>query len=1064
MKKRLILILMAVLTVMTLGSCLVVSPPPADTELPNDGLVFSKSRGVSLVITDDGADAVVTTIYTEIYNGIFDLGIEVKRITDVVEQKGSEIAIGSTNRAASALALEKISGADPNGVAYSICYKDGVLAIVAVNEFSYAEAMKVYASLISGGELKVNADYSCFVNKTMQQFYDELYAASRAEAMNRFEHRFDEVADLLPKNGVNALRALYDLYDEDVVHWMAGLWDDATGAFYYSNSALVYAGFAPDLESTRQALAIIKNTGFIDGYKLDDDANAALRAALPDEMETKIVAWVQSLQSDEDGYFYHPQWSNVTDARRGRDLDWAIELFDMLKAKPLYPTALDRLSGAKPTSSVVKAVAKVVAAQGLPSHLQSEEAFIAYLDTFDIKANSHGTSHTIASQSSQIKAAGLIDVACDYFDNIQEEIRAEQIEKGLPLNGLWQLETNVTSVTGLYKLGGIYNTADRVIKYSDDQIKACIECILSYTTDDEGLSDIIYVFNPWAAMNVAFNSIRRSIGAEDSLYTEADLNDGYALVRENAEEMIAIAAGNLYVFKKPDGGFSYYRDYSSPTTQGASVSMGLAEGDYNATNIAIHSIPGMITNCLGVAAIPRFNSEDLDALLEMIGEAGEISKIELELERNDDFEGLTEGDIPLGYSGFTSVNVPTAQNPDNVSLHLASAAGQSGVSAGIKLGFGNSFGAAFFEMDMMVPEGISGSTHQIYLRGDSSSKNMYMITVSVSGGKVSISDASTNEGGALTTNMGISFPVGEWHKLRWEVYSFGVEAEDPSIKVKVFLDDVFVGISENHFGKHNDDPANVYMERVHFFCLKNPASEIYIDNVYSDVLEDTEWSEEGYSPIVPNGLDRVEIDFDENDSYYYSKLGYTNSKMEVVQAPGAGDGNALKLTKTDSTTAGASDTYGFYAPDVKAEGFVFSTDIYIASGSTGKYQLCLGSFGSKSVYMLTITLGSGGFTIGDEWNTGGASVSNGTATAFGEYYSYDEWHTLSLELILTDDPDEFEVTVTMDSDEFISDNYYNKDKVEGAPPATNIPVVEIRPTKATIAELYFDNIYMEFYE
>jgi len=1063
MKKKLMFLAILVLAVMTLGSCL-IGGPPSNTDLPNDGLVFSQEREVSLVISDDNADAVVTSRYAELYNEIFGMGIKVKRITDAVEQSGSEIAVGRTTRAASTLAWEKISGATPDGVAYSICYKDGVLAIVAVNELSYSEAMKIYRSLVSSNELRVDADYSYFVNKSEQQYYDELYAQSMENSLYAYEHRFDEVSNVISTGGLNALRALYDLYDDDVVSWMASLWDDATGAFYYSNSALAYAGFAPDLESTRQALAIIRNTGFIDGYDIDGDKSAALRAALPDEMEAKIVSWVQGLQSDEDGYFYHPQWSNVTDARRGRDLDWAIELFDMLKAKPLYPTALDRLSGAKPTSSVVKAVAKVVAAQGLPSHLQSEEAFIAYLDTFDIKANSHGTSHTIASQTSQIAAAGLLDVACDYFDNIQEEIRAEQIEKDLPTNGLWQLETNVTSVTGLYKLGGIYNTADRVIKYSDDQIKACIECILSYSTDDENLSEIIYVFNPWAAMNVAFNSIRRSIGAEDSIYTEADLNDGYALVRENAEEMIAIAAGNLSVFKKPDGGFSYYRDYSSPTTQGASVSMGLAEGDYNATNIAIHSIPGMITNCLGVAAIPRFNCEDLDALLEMIGEAGEISKIEIELERNDDFEGLTEGDIPLGYSGFTSVNVPTAQNPDNVSLHLASAAGQSGVSAGIKLGFGNSFGAAFFEMDMMIPEGISGSTHQIYLRGDSASKNMYLITVSVSGGKVNISDASTNEGGALTTNMGISFPVGEWHKLRWEVYSFGGEAEDPSIKVKVFLDGVFVGISENHFGKHNDDPANVYMDRVHFFCLKNPASEIYIDNVYSDVLEDTEWSEEGYSPIVPSGLDRVEIDFDENDSYYYSKLGYTGSKMEVVQAPGAGDGNALKLTKTDSTTAGASDTYGFYAPDVKAEGFVFSTDIYIASGGTGKYQLCLGSFGSKSVYMLTITMTGSGFTIGDEWNTGGGSVSNGTATKFDANYSYNEWHTLTLELILTENPDEFEVLVTVDSDEFRSSNYYNKDKVEGAPPATSIPVVEMRPTKATLADLYLDNIYMEFYE
>ncbi len=1059
MKKRLIFLVVLVLTAMALGSCLVT--PPSNTDLPNDGLVFSQERGVAITISDENADATVTSVYAEIYKGIFELGIEVKRITDAVEQSGSEIAVGRTTRAASALAWEKIAGADPDSsVAYSLCYKDGTLAIVAVNELSYSEAMKVYIALISNGELEVDANYSYFVNKSENQYYDELYAQSIADSLYAYEHRFDEVAGVISSGGLNALLALYELYDEDVVRWMASLWDDTTGAFYYSNSALAYAGFAPDLESTRQALAIIKNTGFVNGYNLTGDANAALRAALPDEIEAKIVAWVQGLQSEEDGYFYHPQWNSASDARRGRDLDWAIELFGMLNAKPLYPTALDRLSGAKPTSSVVRAVAKAVEAQGLPAHLQSEEAFIAYLDTFDIKANSHNTSHTIASQTSQIKAAGLIDVACDYFDNIQEEIRVEQIEKDLPTNGLWQLETNVTSVTGLYKLGGIYNAADRVIKYSEDQIRACIECILSYSTDDVKLSDIIYVFNPWAALNVAFNSIKRSINAEDEIYTEADLTAGYALVRENAEEMIAIAAGNLSVFKKPDGGFSYFRDRSHANMQGSSAGLGLAEGDYNATNIAVHSIPGMITNCLGVEAIPRFNCEDLDLLLEIIDEAGEISKIELEYSLSNDFDDIREGDLPVGYAGFESVAAPTEKNPDNRAILLSSPK-DTNVNASISLGFGSSFSAAYYEMDMMVGKGANGYTHQIYFQGDSAADKMYLITVKVSGGMVSVDDASFNGSGSINTPTGITFPVDEWHNLRWEFYVFTDQFGEKSLKTKIFFDGEFVAISDNYWGKEKGIAPVINMEKMYYFTLKAPASDLYVDNVDAEVMSNAEWSEEGYAPLIG---ETVEIDFDEKEKNYYSSLGYKDSKVEIVESPDGGDGNALKYTKTDKNQAGENniiDTYGFNAPAIKSgDTFYFEADIYIdPAASGGGYQLCIGSFGSKSLYMMTFTLSGGSFAFGDSWNTGNSDKKNSFGT-----YSCREWHTLSVELLVTDDPDEFFVTIWMDDDKYTSTNYYNNTKVEGATPSTNLPSVEMRPLKATVGSIYFDNIYMEFYE
>ncbi len=1057
MKKRVFFAAVLCLLVLSLSACLVV-PNGGNGDGGNgfkgDGTVYSSSVPVSVLISADNELSYVTAHCTELYNQLRDAGIEVKRKADNGGITESEIAIGNTVRAASTYLYGRLnSESAEDDVAFGIYYKDGTLAIGGRNELSLSLAIEYfYNELFSDNVLKLDNEYLYFVNKTYDQYITDLYAGGRAQNLEEWEHRFDEAASVLTKDGLNQMRALYDLYGDDVVLWMAGLWDGSTGAFYYSNSALAYEGFAPDLESTRQALAIIKNTGYVDAYNFTNNSNVALRNALPDDIEAKIVNWVQSLLSPDDGYFYHPQWNQVGDARRGRDLDWGIEVLDMLGVKPLYPTALDRLSGSTATS----AVAKAVAAQGLPDHLQSEEAFLEYLNSFDVKANSHTSGHTIASQTSQIKAAGLIDVACDFFDRIQEEIHQQQIAEGKPVNGLWQMETNVTSVTGLYKIGALYNAADREIKYADILVESCIECILSYGLDDEALSDIIFIFNPWAAMNMAFGSMKRDAENESPKY---DINESYAKVRENAADMIKIVANNLAAFKRDDGGFSYYRDHSSATTQGVPVGLGLAEGDYNATNIAVHSIPGMITNCLGINDIPRFNCEDFDLLIETMQNAGEISKIEIDYSQDQDFEDFGEDEAPLGYSGFTTVISPTESNPENKAVVLSSPAGTN-VAGSIHLGFESSFTNAFFETDLMVAEGASGYTHQIYFQGNSSANKMYMITIKVSGGMVNIADSSTNTGTAITTPMGISFPVGEWHNLRWEIYTFTDDLGNRTLKTKIFLDGDFVAVSENYWGKQNGTAPVIDMTKMYYFTLMNPASDLYLDNIYSDVMNDVEWSMDGYKPLIS---DTVEIDFDENTKNYYSNLGYTGSTAEIVEAPGAdGDGNAVKYTKVDKNTANVYDTYGFNAPGIVANTFSFTTDFMLESVSSSQsnvYQLCFGTFGSKSVYMLTINLGSGGFYLGDNWNTGG-----GKEQKFDGVYSLGEWHTLTVEINITDDPDEFFVTIVIDGDEYTSTNYYNNKKEEGAAPATSIPVVEMRALKNTLGSIYFDNVYMEFYE
>ncbi len=126
-----------------------------------------------------------------------------------------------------------------------------------------------------------------------------------------------------------ALADLMSIYGDGFYKWLAELWDPATGGFYYSESARDHEGFLPDIETVGQVLAALKNNGLFEAYGHDTVK------ALPAEMQKRILAFTDSLQDPEDGFFYHPQWGKkIPLTRRGRDLSWAKGVYALLGGNP----------------------------------------------------------------------------------------------------------------------------------------------------------------------------------------------------------------------------------------------------------------------------------------------------------------------------------------------------------------------------------------------------------------------------------------------------------------------------------------------------------------------------------------------------------------------------------------------------------------------------------------------------------------------------------------------------------------------------------------------------------
>ena len=131
---------------------------------------------------------------------------------------------------------------------------------------------------------------------------DKKYQLTPEEQL-RWDTRFDEAERVMGKAAADALRKLYDFYGTDWLYWLGSLYDYDTGCFYYSNGARDNEGFLPDSESTCQALGIIMDFGgSLSRY------GGSWKRALPETTCERMLAYMQAMQSDEDGYFYHKQW------------------------------------------------------------------------------------------------------------------------------------------------------------------------------------------------------------------------------------------------------------------------------------------------------------------------------------------------------------------------------------------------------------------------------------------------------------------------------------------------------------------------------------------------------------------------------------------------------------------------------------------------------------------------------------------------------------------------------------------------------------------------------------
>ncbi len=385
------------------------------------------------------------------------------------------------------------------------------------------------------------------------------------------------------KDFVLAMKELYTLWDERLYLWLAGLYDPKIGGFYFSQNARDNEPFLPDIESTNQALTMLRELGMIESER-----------ELPEEMKKKIGEFLLSCFDPEDGYFYHPQWGkNIIAARRGRDLMWAsgmIRRFANIKLPA--PTASERLRASAETGDgQIK--------KNLPEHLQSPEALVEYLKGWDWDKLAYPSGNNLAAQQDQIIAAGLADAAVEFLNSIQDE-----------KTGMWGSTTGYDAVNGYLKISSFYIAAGKVIPNATKAIDAVIDCL----TSDEPALTMCYQYNVWFTVMNIIKGLR-NLGAEGD--AEADkiakraLKGAPAAIRKTKEKINTFAIG--------DGSFAAGPSkQSSGQSQGAWVDIrGSVSGNINASIINSGEMLDKIYASLELSEffVPVFGREDYEKFL-----------------------------------------------------------------------------------------------------------------------------------------------------------------------------------------------------------------------------------------------------------------------------------------------------------------------------------------------------------------------------------------------------------------------------------------------------------------
>ena len=859
--KRILFLLIALLTLTLLVSCQTPdnsgegdpTPPVEEDTGKNENFIYDVGSELYLVrrsVPVKAVNSIITAIEAS-------RGARPNLSTEDSEKQTHELVIGETSRWISTQAYRELKFLTREGddLAGYVIYSNGKSLAVAYSEDSenYAVNLAVddlvtnYLSLSTLELPKGVVSSFVYSAADLQEERDEQMLAERWAALEK--KLATENGEQLAREIVESLKSLYAIYQDEMITWIANLYDPEIGGFYYSNSARDNIGYAPDIESTHGALSFLDATG------MTSELGGKYELVIPESIKNQIGEFVLSLQDPVDGYFYHPQWGkNITASRQGRDLGSCITVLRRLGFTPKYKLPTDTSSDSasiyltpqiRDTGAVV-AVSKIQLAASLdnaPTRFRSEANYRAYLAGLDLSTNSYAIGNELQASVSQINAYGkllgvdLMDITIDWLDEHQN-----------PETGLWHTEIGYYASNSLHKIFSVYNSAGRAIPNVEKSIEAAIASI----TSDEPISAGVDIYNAWSVIPYAFKNIR-SYNKSASAVIETVL----ATLRTNAPDMIDVSRDKILPLRKEDGSFSYGVKYSSATSQGAPAAVpGSVEGDVNGNSIACTALVTQIFDALELGTIiPIYTTSDLNVFLDIITNCSPIDKgfddEKVMLDFDDDSVGsypVIMGVVDSSLAGSGVIADPRQGATGNVYKHVH----KTTLADTLTVHNTNDYTTAsvlVFEGDFCVVSTTGGYIMQIMMG------QAFHITLRTSDDRVKLVVASTTSATtSLDEDLGVSAKIGEWFNLKIVHYV----GNHDTVRTVIYFNGEAVAVTDNYYLKPREgraEPSSVYnATTLHF--MKTPETTVMFDNLSS-------YCENGlYTPIKLSNDNYINVDKD----------------------------------------------------------------------------------------------------------------------------------------------------------------------------------------------------------
>lgn len=844
--KVLWLVILTFVCLFSVVSCANGNNDPSGEDSGNETLKgdYIYAEGSSLTVVYN-AGSVTTENLDKLMNAVAIRSPGFKTVNDGAPESEHEIILGRSDRELSVKAynrLDRMEKSTEDYVGYCI-YSDGKSVAIAYDDELYgvdvAENVAIDAFIVkylTSDTLKIDkgvAEEEAFNGIEKQAEIDEkMLEALWAETEQDLIKLHGEE---LGKESVNALRVYYSLFSEELIDWFANLYDPVIGGFYFSNSARNTDGYLPDVESTVQALGFLTSSGITDD----------LAEFIPVEMQKQMVSFVKSLQSPENGHFYHPQWGKeMTDkypARLGRDVGNATRILAYFGAIPTYDapngTKGENPIGVTPaasltnrlSSSSVSAVSKVIATSdaGVESHLLNEENFRKYLKKYEskIKTDAYWVGNEFESMATQIVARdkvlkergekySLCKIATDWLTSYID-----------PETGLWEpYEGNeYDCVNGILKISSAYDKMGYAVPGALNLMEYAIRAI----TSDADPHHVCCVLNTWYALTVLTSNVKAH-----SRTADADLAELKSRYIDTYPEMVEATRVKFSLFVKDTGtsagAFSYFQRTTTTTSQGLPVALdNTNEGDVNSSYICTSGVMGHIWDFIGARTIPLYTTSDGMRYIKVVTNLGEIIKeseiepIPIDFEDTENVTELLNSSIldwwlPVGELAVED-GVTDGEKSRNLRFTTVSGgADELHIRLTKPQGSYNSIG---FQTDIMFDPEAKTNYNLLFFGSSSSIKAAEMNIIAIPHDGVYVSIIDTDEKIKVAD-------CEEWFTLRVEYARFTYS----SIILDIFVNGKLITTSAVPYGIDSLPATSV--TRVRFATDKTGVGDAYLDNLF----------------------------------------------------------------------------------------------------------------------------------------------------------------------------------------------------------------------------------------